>query len=219
MPKKPTLSERLDLERCPHCMVHLPTLIPMHGVAITKDHRGGNERYWLTYRCAACGGAVVAGAATGTGDMDRHVATEIYPEPEAVHEDIPDPARNYLTQAKESLHAPDGAGMLAASAVDAMLKAKDYKKGWINDRINKAVQDHLITDDMGKWAHQVRIDANDPRHADEDRPHLEREDAERCVDFAEALAEIMFVLPARVDKGMKPKARVVKKLDRDPSMS
>ncbi len=199
----PHLSERLELERCPHCMVHMPTLIPMHGVDITKDHRGENKRYWVTYRCVACGGAVVAGAFMGKGKVEHHVATEIYPNPEAAHEDIPDPARRYLAQAKESLHTPDGAVMLAASAVDAMLKAKGYKKGWLNDRINKAVEKHLITEDMGKWAHKVRIDANDPRHADADRPHLEREDAERCVEFAEALAEILFVLPARIGKGIK----------------
>jgi hypothetical protein len=53
--------------------------------------------------------------------------------------------------------------MLCASAVDAMLKAKSYKDGTLYGRINQAAKDHLITPEMAKWAHDVRIEANDPR--------------------------------------------------------
>ena len=61
---------------------------------------------------------------------------------------------------------------------------------------------------MAKWAHQVRLDANDQRHADESAPLSTKQDAERSVRFALALAEILFVLPARVTRGIeesKPK--------------
>ena len=93
--------------------------------------------------------------------------------------------------------------MLASSAIDAMMKAKGYQKGWLYDRINKTVEDHLITEDMGTWAHHVRLEANDPRHADEKRPHVEPEEAHQCIEFATALAQLLFVLPARVKKGIK----------------
>jgi hypothetical protein len=96
--------------------------------------------------------------------------------------------------------------MLAASAVDAMLKAKDYKKGSLYDRIDKAVSDHLITDDMSKWAHEVRLDANDQRHADEGAPSPNKADAERVVDFARALGDFLFVFPARVTRGISKAA-------------
>ena len=56
--------------------------------------------------------------------------------------------------------------MLAASAVDAMLKEKGYLKGSLYDRIEEAAKAHLISPEMAKWAHAVRLDANDQRHAD-----------------------------------------------------
>ena len=91
--------------------------------------------------------------------------------------------------------------MLAASAVDAMLKEKNLTAGTLNARINAAADTHLITADMAEWAHDVRLDANDPRHADDARPHHTTETARRVVEFAVALADFLFVLPARVARG------------------
>ncbi len=93
--------------------------------------------------------------------------------------------------------------MLAASAVDAMMRAIGYVDGSLYSRINKAVDDHLITPDMGVWAHKVRLDANDPRHADAERPHITADDARRSVDFASSLGHILFVLPDQVTAGVK----------------
>lgn len=92
--------------------------------------------------------------------------------------------------------------MLAASAVDAMLKAKGYKDGSLYQRIQRASDEHLITGDMATWAHQVRLDANDQRHVDEAVSLPTAEDAQRSLDFSLALAEILFVLPARVTRGL-----------------
>jgi Domain of unknown function (DUF4145) len=94
--------------------------------------------------------------------------------------------------------------MLAASAVDAMLKAKGYQDGSsLYSRIKSAANDHLITADMALWAHHVRLEANNPRHADEDEPHATSTGAAQAVDFASALANILFVLPSRVTRGLK----------------
>lgn len=102
-----------------------------------------------------------------------------------------------------SLHAPSGAVMLTASAVDAMLKAKNYREGSLYSRIDKAKADSLITAEMAAWAHEVRLDANDNRHADEDAPLPDLDDAKKAIDFANALAQFIFVLPARVERGRK----------------
>jgi hypothetical protein len=108
-----------------------------------------------------------------------------------------------LYQAINSLHAPAGAVMLAASSVDAMLKSKGYADGSLYDRINKAAQDHVITNDMAKWAHQVRLDANDQRHADQKANLPSEADAKKSIDFTQALGMILFVLPARITIGLK----------------
>lgn len=99
--------------------------------------------------------------------------------------------------------------MLCASAVDAMLKEKKYIDGSLYSRIEKAAKDHLITEGMATWAHQVRLDANDQRHADENSGLPGEADAKKSIEFAKALGHFLFVLPARVEKGLedtKPKS-------------
>jgi len=138
---------------------------------------------------------------TVAGSDWQQEATEIYPEPASVDEAIPDMARQYLQQALDSIHAPAGAVMLAASAVDAMLKDKGYQDGSLYSRIEKAASDHLITADMAEWAHEVRLDANDQRHADTEAAIPSGEDAKRVIDFVKALGQFMFVLPQKVQRG------------------
>jgi predicted membrane chloride channel (bestrophin family) len=96
--------------------------------------------------------------------------------------------------------------MLAASAVDSMLKAKGYVEGTLYTRIDKAANDHVITPDMAAWAHAVRLDANDQRHADNAAALPTEQDAKKVLDFAATLAQIMFVLPSRVARGLQGEA-------------
>ena len=56
---------------------------------------------------------------------------------------------------------------------------------------------------MDEWAHDVRLDANEQRHADEAATLPGEGDAKRYVDFSLALAEFLSVLPARVHRGLK----------------
>jgi hypothetical protein len=82
-----------------------------------------------------------------------------------------------------------------------MLKAKGLSAGSLYSRIDEAAKSHLITADMAAWAHDIRIDANGQRHADDALPLPTLRDAEKCIDFASALGEFMFALPARVQRG------------------
>lgn len=193
----PILGSQLELDRCPHCSVDRPTLSRV-GVSDTRNYKNENQRHWGFYACARCGG-VVSAAAAG----ENHPVSEIYPPAFDIHADIPARARSYLKQAVNSLHSPAGAVMLAASAVNAMLKAKDYKSGSLYSRIDQAARDHLITKGMAEWAHQVRLDANEQRHADEEGPEPDEADAKRCIEFGLALGQFLFVLPSQVEKGLK----------------
>lgn len=190
------LSSQLDLDRCPHCGVDRPLL---HQLSQWETHNylGENLRRWRVYQCSRCGGVVTAAASNFEGPV-----TECYPSVSEVDSTLPEKARAYLQQALSSLSAPAGAIMLAASAVDAMLKAKGYKDGSLYSRIDKASAEHMITPAMAQWAHDVRLDANDQRHADDTMPLPTPDEAKRAVDFAAALGEFMFVLPARVQRGI-----------------
>ena len=182
--------------RCPHCSVDRPNLGMQFEVA-TADYLGQNPRHWRVYRCTRCGGLV-----TGFAVAPNTTAIRFYPETAGIDESIPERARGYLQQSLNSLHTPAGAVMLAASAVDAMLKAKGFRQGSLYARIDKAAEDHAITEEMAKWAHDVRLDANEQRHADEEVPLPTPDDARRSLDFAMALGQFMFVLPARVQRGL-----------------
>lgn len=193
----PILGGQLDLERCPHCSVDRPSLALVFEIS-TADYKGGNQRAWRVYKCTRCGGLVTAFASTFNSE-----AIKFYPETLGIEEAVPERAKEYLRQAVNSLHSPAGAVMLAASAVDAMLKAKGYKEGTLYSRIDRAAKDHIITQEMAQWAHEVRLDANEQRHSDEAVPLPIAEDARRSLDFAMALGQFMFVLPARVQRGLE----------------
>ena len=193
----PTLSKNLALEHCPHCSVANPNLF-VNAWTETKDHLGQRFRMWGVYVCGTCGGVVTAYSSGQNGPVINH-----YPASDEIQPDIPAKPREYLRQARNSFHAPAGSIMLCASAVDAMLKIKGLTEGSLYSRIEKAAEQHIITEEMSKWAHEVRLDANDQRHADEDADLPGEADAKRAFDFALSLAEIMFVLPAKVQRGLK----------------
>jgi len=188
----------LELDRCPHCSIATPLLGRISGNE-TTDHGGGNKRFWSTYKCASCGGLVLV---SSPNDMN-HQITDIWPAPKVVSEEVPSRAREFLTQAISSLHAPAGAVMLTGSSVDAMLKDKGLREGSLYARIDAAAAAHLITAEMAAWAHDIRLDANDQRHADEGAPLPDAANAAKAIEFATALAQFLYVLPARVERGRK----------------
>ena len=164
--------------------------------------RGALKR-WNIYFCSTCGGAVAAWGKKMSPADAADVVAFFPPLMEAdLDESIPEKPREFLRQAIGSRNAPAGAIMLAASSVDAMLKAKGLVDGVLNSRINQASEQHLITPDMAAWAHQIRLDANDQRHADVNGGLPTSVEAEQTVEFAKALAQFMFVLPARVTRGI-----------------
>ena len=187
---------QLAMDRCPHCNVARPSL-NLQWQNGTKNFAGINPRFWSIYACATCGGMVMA----CSPNDQQHDVTDTWPSAQTVADVVPDRAREFLAQAIASLHAPAGAVMLAASSVDAMLKEKGYKDGSLYDRIDKAAQAHLITEEMAAWAHEVRLDANDQRHADEGAALPGEADATKVIEFTKALAQFLYVLPARVARG------------------
>ena len=193
-----TLGGHLPIVRCPHCGVAKPTMERATLNEFIASDRT-TRRYWGTFHCTSCAGVVVAEGVNSTGPV-----LDYFPRSVAIPADLPHKAGSLLQQALDSLHAPAGAVMLAASAVDAMLKQRGLANGTLNLRIKQAADQHLITADMAEWAHDIRMEANDQRHADENATLPTAEDAQRVVDFASALGTILFSLPARVTRGRSP---------------
>ena len=195
--QKHQLSTSLPLERCPHCMSAHPQLAR---ISERENNRRGGHRRWGVYECLGCGGLIVAAARAGD---PAQVIIECYPvAPDDPSEMIPTRPREYLRQARDLLGQPTGSVMLSASAVDAMLKEKGLKEGRLYERIHDAVEQRLISDDMAQWAHLTCLDPNDSRYADEGTSMPGFEDARRCLEFALTLADLLFVLPGRVARGI-----------------
>lgn len=192
------LDNYLKIDRCPHCAVDNPNLLANGGEFRTQGDDGTNQRLWRIYTCQRCGGVVTAYQNSHQSWVDKY-----YPSLESVDDNIPDRPNAFLQQAIDSTFAPAGSVMLCASAVDAMLKDKGYIDGSLYARINTAADEHLITREMAQWAHQVRLDANDQRHADENAGLPTVEDAKKVITFAKALAEFLFVLPSRIARGLE----------------
>lgn len=190
------LQNYLLLNKCPHCKIDSPSLRELHSFP-TKATDTSYSRQWKIYSCQRCGGIVSAYSYEQNGDVK-----EVFPSSESIDNSIPFKAKSFLEQAINSVHAPSGAIMLCASSVDSMLKEKGYNKGNLYSRINSAVKDHLITDNMATWAHEVRLDANDERHADDNADLPNSEDAQKAINFTTALGEYLFVLPSRIQRGI-----------------
>lgn len=200
------LLNSLRLDSCPHCGIAHPYIAMQNqqGHWLNTSSYDGIRRTWGIYACSTCGKLVVATGAPNTSGGTE--VTEIYPVPKSVAEEIPDEPKRFLAAAITCLHAPTAAIICSASAIDAMLKEKGYaaadKNVSLNTRINQAVASNLLTKEMGEWAHHVRLEANDQRHADINAVPPTREQAEQTIEFTEALAEILYVLPSRVTRGI-----------------
>ncbi len=183
------------ISRCPYCGTGRPQ------VASLNLYGARGSRMWATYTVTCCGGMLLAHGPENiinpTAPIER-----LYPEVKLAAPEIPEPARRYLQQAMDTVHAPDAAAVMAGSAVDAMLKHFGLVEGHVYGRIDEAVTRHILTAAMGEWAHEVRLGSNRPRHADAENPHVSLEEARQSVEFAEALGHFLFVLSSRVKKGI-----------------
>lgn len=179
------------LKRCPQCQIAVPNFGEVH------HHEIRDSRMKLfVIRCYSCDLCTMVVA-----NNQNSYPLRIWPDPKTYSQDIPQRARRSLEDARAALATPSLSIVGSAAAVDWMLKEKGYKDGKLYSRIEKAASEHLITEDMKDWAHEVRLEANNERHADDELPEPTLEDAERVLSFAEALAELLFELPARVARG------------------
>lgn len=212
------LEDYLRLDRCPYCSIDNPNLLALNESFVTKDDRDENPRLWRTYKCRRCGG-VILGYANYNRKYNNYGFSGIYPSGQSVNPILPNRVKAYIQQAIDSTAAPSGAVMLCASAVDEMLKVKNYIQGSLYSRIEKATEEKLLTPDMATWAHQVRLDANDQRHADVNGGMPTIEDAKLVIEFTKTLAEFLFVLPAKVTRGIANSSQPIQNESASPQPS
>jgi len=199
------------ISRCPHCAIANPQLkqiwVTQHPLFKPSSPLFG--RYWAAYQCTTCSDVILvqcelsSRTSVGSAFSNNQKVEAIYPPTKTVDSTLPETARRYLSQALETLHAPDAAAVMAASAVDAMLKDKGLIEGSLYTRIDAAVKAHTLTEGMGRWAHAVRLEANNVRHADGENPHVTETQARQVVEFATALGDFLYALTSKIDAGVR----------------
>ncbi|UHG92531.1 DUF4145 domain-containing protein [Spirosoma oryzicola] len=194
-----TLDSTLKLNNCPHCWVDTPNLVSRHTLDTDSDEKDEPQK-WGVYACVRCGGVILALSYPPSTEV-----IETYPSTEVVNQALPEQVKRFLGQAMRTLSTPDASVIMSNSAVDMMLKEKGYDdpKASVYHRIIQAVTDGLLTEEMGEWAHDIRLESNNPRHADLKAIPAELSDAKRCLEFAKVLGEFLFVLPSKVKRGLK----------------
>lgn len=191
-------SQLFGVANCPHCGIASPALLQCwHSDQPLSRGDGGIQSRWAAYQCTTCGHVVVAKGYPGE-QRRNPVVVAIYPSSWSADIAIPERAANYLRQASKTLASPDASVVMSAAAIDAMLKDNGLREGSLHTRIGQAVAAGILTNRMAEWAHRVRLDANNTRHADEDTAHMSREDAQRAFEFAEALGDFLYVLPSKM---------------------
>lgn len=187
------------VKRCPHCSVSNPFLVKLWSGRTPNSYNIVTS--WGAFACSKCGGLIGATSGMNT-DFNPARPKDYFPKSRSAHEDVPEVARKFLQQALDVIHAPDAAAVMAGSAVDAMLKELGFVEGSVYHRIDQAREAGTLTKGMADWAHSVRLGANRPRHADANRPHTSAAEAEQSVEFAEALGNFLFVLTAKINRGI-----------------
>ncbi|MGF7168896.1 hypothetical protein FHS91_000551 [Sphingobium xanthum] len=112
---------------------------------------------------------------------------------------VPENVTGFYLQGLENLHHQrwDAAGAMFRKTLDTATKtiAPDLKSISLFARINKLVEQGLLTPAMGDWSHEIRLDGNDAVHDEE--PETES-DAKKSQKFTEAFLNYTFTLPAMV---------------------
>lgn len=197
--------EFLDLPRCPWCHTATPTLKRIWDYEYRLGIFGRN--HWRNFQCSKCHHIVMT--RSESQPIGSPAMRDVFPSrTRQLDESIPKRARVFLYQAQDTIDSPDASIMVCSSALDVMLQGKGIEKSKddLYTRIKKAAQKNLITEDMAKWAHQIRLVANESRHPDKDVSAATLVEARQSLEFTLALAEILYALPARVTKGLEESA-------------
>ena len=196
---------KTPLKQCPYCNTKKPYMEQITPqMYMKKGVSHYSEKYdvlWYFYQCNVCNNCVTIFATQNIGN-DEFYVFHYYPSPDNIfleHEAIPENIRADLQEAIDS--APSASIMMTTRALDMMLvdKGKYDDKMTYNDKIEKALEEGFITQDISEWAHKIRRTSNSIRHKNgNDRPTPE--EAQQALKFAQTLAEIFYIYPSLIPK-------------------
>lgn len=194
---------------CPHCQ----TRAAGFGVAFQWNVRGVGNLANILALCGVCNkGITLLSLVKGphqhpnllqnsvTYPGNQYNILEVSPIFKATApQGIPVNIEGFYLQGLENLHARrwDAAGAMFRKTLDTATKVicSELKGMTLYARINKLVEQGLLTSAMGDWSHEIRLDGNSAVHDEE--PETES-DAKTTQKFTEAFLNYAFTLPSLV---------------------
>jgi hypothetical protein len=206
----------VQLAICPFCYAKNPGLHLIHltdielslpQARLLGDQVAEGACQWALYSCTSCLLCISVCIAQAWGATGRLRTVLAFPTIVSSHsrlKDTPSSARDYLLEAERIRRDSPRSSILAtATAIDHMLKHRGYKTGSLYERINAAVAAQEFPKSIGDWAHEVRLDANDIRHADEhtDPSYYSAQRADLLWRLAATISDVWFGIPAEIARG------------------
>ena len=194
---------------CPHCL----TKAAGFEFVFQWEDRKLRQQAFLVGKCGVCNkGVVLHARATHTSpfpnlttnqedfERPRYETLGFWPARSLVlPEDLPPNVESFFLQGLENLKGQrwDAAGAMFRKTLDVATKiiAPDLRNENLFARINKLVETNLLTQAMGEWSHEIRLDGNSAIHDDDPES---QEDAEALQKFSEAFLTYAFSLPSLV---------------------
>lgn len=195
---------------CPHCLTR--------GAGFEARYQWHSQRSsqfaQLLAVCGVCkGGMIVLSCARASTHTEVIRQDTVYPGSSFIIEEtwpkflgecpahVPTNVESFYNQGLENLATGrwDAAGAMFRKSLDVATKkiAPNKRDKTLYARINELVTEGLLTEAMGEWSHEIRLDGNDAVHDEE--PETEA-DAHVMHRFAEALLTYSFTLPAMVEE-------------------
>ena len=204
------MATHLNLD-CPHCRTKGAGFEIAHQWAF----RGDTTKAHLLAICGVCQKGVtilskknflnsgshenlLRSALTYPGN--NYTIYEIHPSfVDDIPDGVPENIKHFYSQGLKNLYERnwDAAGAMFRKTLDVATKflSPERKDLSLFKRINALVEDKLLTEAMGDWTHEVRLDGNDAVHDEEPET---QEDACRSQKFCEAFLTYAFSLPTLV---------------------
>lgn len=202
------------VNNCPHCRTRSAGFYIAHQWPSLR----GTDYANILAVCGVCnlGILIVSSRKYGSSHEDFIRLTQVYSygqyeivniwprgSPE-IPSGVPENISSFYMQGLDSLSTRhwDAAGAMFRKTLDTATKAlkPELKSLNLYTRINRLVDEGVLTSAMGDWSHEIRIDGNEAVHDEE--PETE-EDARSAQKFTEAFLTYVFSLPRMVEDNRK----------------
>ena len=199
-----------DFKRdCPHCLSKGASFSIRH----QWEERGTSYAANLLAVCGVCNRGILILARSSSGSFPTNLTSQVQDFPTSrlyieeawpdvsieLPDDMPPSVQSFYLQGIKNLAGQnwDAAGAMFRKALDVSTKilVPEHKKKSLFARIEKLVSSGKLTEAMGEWSHEIRLDGNDAVHDEE--PESEN-DAQITQKFTEAFLRYSFTLPSMV---------------------